>query len=105
MSVVIVTGPSGCGKSTVCAAVAAGLGARLAGVVHQDDHFTGAFVPLDQRVDDTMEGPRHVDFAGIRAAVARQLAQAAGALVVVEGHTCLCDSDLVAMADRLSLDR
>jgi len=95
--VVLICGPSGCGKSTLALALAAAAAPLPAAVVGQDAYFARPFAPYSCRVDDSFEGPEHVDWERLRLAVSEHAKS--HRLVAVEGHIVAADAALVAMAD------
>ncbi|CAK8989285.1 unnamed protein product [Durusdinium trenchii] len=90
---ILLCGASGSGKSSLAATLGEAIGATL---LHQDNYFLKAFVRYQDRVDDSFEGPDHVNWPRLRCDTLEALK--ASDWVIVEGHLVAGDQELSSHA-------
>lgn len=98
---ILVCGASGSGKSSLAEALGEAIG--CANILHQDNYFLKPFLSYKERVDDSFEGPAHVDWPRLRRDVREALEKSDKS--IVEGHLVAADEELAHQASLVVLLR
>ncbi|CAL1169244.1 unnamed protein product [Cladocopium goreaui] len=93
---ILVCGASGSGKSSLAEALGEAIG--CANILHQDNYFLKPFLSYKERVDDSFEGPAHVDWPRLRRDVREALEKSDKS--IVEGHLVAADEESAYAAAR-----